>query len=72
MKDYKEGYNEAFRGKEALIQGTDLIKPSIDTPLGTIELSLAVSANFIFLVTVLSSNMADHSTNITTTRLIAS
>ncbi|WP_339307401.1 hypothetical protein NST33_07555 [Paenibacillus sp. FSL L8-0435] len=35
-----------FRGKEALIQGTDLIKPSIDTPLGTIELSLAVSSEF--------------------------
>ena len=32
-----------FRGKEALIQGTDLIKPSIYTPLGTIKLSLAAS-----------------------------
>lgn len=33
-----------FCGKEALIQGTDLIKPLIYTPLGTIELSLVVSS----------------------------
>lgn len=33
-----------FRGKEDLIQGTDLIKPSIYTPFGTIELSLALSS----------------------------
>lgn len=32
-----------FRGKEVLIQDNDLVKPSIYTPLGTIEFSLAVS-----------------------------
>lgn len=33
-----------FRGKEALIQGADLVKPSIYTPLGAIEFSLAVTS----------------------------
>ncbi|PWW45496.1 MULTISPECIES: hypothetical protein [Paenibacillus] len=33
-----------FRGKEVLIQDNDLVKPSIYTPLGTIEFSLAVTS----------------------------
>ncbi|WP_339240552.1 hypothetical protein MKX40_07610 [Paenibacillus sp. FSL R5-0517] len=35
-----------FRGKEALIQGAMCVKPSIYTPLGTIEISLVVSSEY--------------------------